>query len=52
MAPDGQVYPFARNVRDTGEFAGACFAPDGTTLFCNLQRQGVTVAITGPWPQG
>jgi secreted PhoX family phosphatase len=38
-------------VRDTGELAGVCFAPDGSTLFFNLQREGVTVAITGPWPR-
>ena len=31
------------------ELAGACFSPDGTTLFVNIQRPGMTVAITGPW---
>ena len=27
-----------------------CFAPDGKTLFVNIQYPGTTVAITGPWP--
>jgi len=32
-----------------GEFAGATFSPDGTTLFVNIQQSGLTLAITGPW---
>jgi secreted PhoX family phosphatase len=39
---------FAR-ARMPGEFAGATFAPDGSTLFVNIQQAGVTLAITGPW---
>ncbi|HTN39608.1 MAG TPA: phosphatase, partial [Asticcacaulis sp.] len=41
---------FARNV-DAGhsEWAGVTFSPDGSTLFANIQGNGVTVAITGPW---
>ena len=31
------------------EWAGATFAPDGRTLFVNLQSPGVTLAITGPF---
>ncbi|HEY0891421.1 MAG TPA: alkaline phosphatase PhoX [Cellvibrio sp.] len=31
------------------EFCGACFSPDGTTLFVNIQQPGFTLAITGPW---
>ena len=34
------------------EFAGACFSPDGRWLFVNVQRPGVTFAITGPWERG
>ncbi len=32
-----------------GEWAGACFSPDGKWLFVNIQDPGVTFAITGPW---
>ena len=31
------------------EWAGACFSPDGRTLFANVYRPGFTVAITGPF---
>ena len=33
----------------SGGFAGACFSPDGSTLFANLQSPGITVAISGPF---
>jgi secreted PhoX family phosphatase len=36
-------------VRDESELTGATFSPDGTTLFVNLQKTGLTVAVTGPW---
>lgn len=49
VTPDAKVYQLARNARDDGEFAGACFSPDGSTLFVNIQGQGLTLAITGPW---
>lgn len=49
VTPDGRVYKLARNARSTTEFAGATFSPDGTTLFVNMQLDGVTLAITGPW---
>ncbi len=50
VAPDGLIYPIARNA-DAGksEFAGACFSPGGKTLFVNIQRPGITLAITGAW---
>jgi secreted PhoX family phosphatase len=32
-----------------GEWAGACYSPDGRWLFANIQRPGITFAITGPW---
>ena len=32
-----------------GEFTGGCFAPDGRTMFVNIQTPGITVAITGPF---
>ncbi|HEV3486064.1 MAG TPA: alkaline phosphatase PhoX [Vicinamibacterales bacterium] len=36
ISPTGEVFDFARNLRNTIEFAGACFSPDGQTLFVNL----------------
>jgi len=49
ITPRGEIYKFARNLRSAGEFAGACFSPDGSTFFVNMQVEGWTVAITGPW---
>lgn len=50
ITPDGKVYAFARNVfRDNAELAGACFSPDGRTMFLNIYWPGMTLAITGPW---
>jgi uncharacterized protein len=56
VTPKGQVYTVGRNaqtsggdVGDNSELAGACFSPDGTTLFVNIYRPGTTLAITGPW---
>lgn len=50
LTPDGRIYTLAMNVHPAkGEFCGACFSPDGSTLFVNIQRPGMTLAITGPW---
>ncbi|MEH2171418.1 alkaline phosphatase PhoX [Nostoc sp.] len=49
ITPSGEIYKFARNALQTGEFAGACFSPDGRTLFVNIQSPGITLAIWGPW---
>jgi secreted PhoX family phosphatase len=61
---DGRVFTFAQNniilrkdynrrVRAgnyrMNEWAGACYSPDGKWLFVNIQKPGVTFAITGPW---
>lgn len=48
IAPDGRAYALARS-RVKTEWAGACFSPDGRTLFVNLYSPARTVAITGPW---
>ena len=47
VTPEGKIYKLART--SLGEFAGACFSPDDSTLFVNIQTPGLTVAITGPW---
>lgn len=50
ITPDGKVYTIGRNVyRDNAELAGACFSPDGATLFVNIYWPGITLAVTGPW---
>jgi hypothetical protein len=46
---DGQIYKLGRNAMNEGEFAGATFSADGSTLFVNIQSPGLTLAITGPW---
>jgi len=48
ITPEGVAYPLALSRTQT-EWAGACFSPDGKTLFVNLYRPAKTVAITGPW---
>ena len=45
----GAPQPLARNEISASEFAGPCFSPDGQTLFTNLQADGLTLAITGPF---
>ena len=42
------AHPLARLRRQT-ELAGACFSPDGRTLFVNAYSPTMTLAITGPW---
>ena len=49
ITPQGTVYKFAHNAVSDSEFAGATFSPDGSTLFVNIQGDGLTLAITGPW---
>jgi secreted PhoX family phosphatase len=61
----GEIFDFAENHGSDYEFAGACFSPDGETLFVNIQGEtrgvpedpevqgkGVTLAIWGPWAAG
>ncbi|MEC9067930.1 MAG: alkaline phosphatase PhoX [Pseudomonadota bacterium] len=48
ITPEGTAYPLALLHMQT-EWAGACFSPDGRTLFVNAYSPTRTFAITGPW---
>jgi secreted PhoX family phosphatase len=48
ITPEGVAYQLAL-LRAQTEWAGACFSPDGKTLFVNVYSPAKTVAITGPW---
>lgn len=50
VTPEGRLYPLAQNSLNDSELAGAAFSADGSTLFVNLFRPGMTLAIRGPWP--
>ncbi|HUF26477.1 MAG TPA: alkaline phosphatase PhoX [Gemmatimonadaceae bacterium] len=60
LTRNGDIFDFARNVLNRSELAGACFSPDGQTLFVNIQGStidagrtlGGTFAIWGPWETG
>ena len=60
LTRDGRIFEFARNTLNNTEFAGACFSPDGRTLFVNIMgsttdagtQRGATLAIRGPWERG
>lgn len=49
VSPTGDVSTFAHNAKSDSEFAGVCFSPDGSTMFVNIQGDGLTLAINGPW---
>ena len=49
ITPEGKIFKLAKNAKSSGEFAGATFSPDGSTLFVNMQHDGLTLAITGEW---
>jgi len=51
VTPEGNLYKFGRNAVSDSELAGATFSPDGSTLFFNIQGDGLTLAVTGPWHQ-
>ncbi|GIJ61782.1 alkaline phosphatase PhoX [Virgisporangium aurantiacum] len=53
----GRTFEFLVNRFSASELAGACFSPDGQTLFVNVygtaaEGSGFTAAITGPWRRG
>jgi len=49
ITPAGEIHVLGRNSYNDKELAGACFSPDGSTLFVNIFDPGITLAITGPW---
>jgi secreted PhoX family phosphatase len=60
VTPDGLIYDLAKTAANETEFAGACFDPDGKTLYLNQQgdrgdlpsggvNRAVTYAIYGPF---
>lgn len=50
LTPAGQLYAIAANTQ--AEWSGACFSPDGRTLFVNIfKKPGMTLAIRGDWAQ-
>lgn len=51
ITPEGKYYNLGENALNESELAGVCFAPDGQTLFVNIQRPGITLAIWGNFPQ-
>jgi secreted PhoX family phosphatase len=51
LTQSGELFDFARNARSTDEFAGGCFSPDGKAMFLNMQGDGITLVITGPFPE-
>jgi secreted PhoX family phosphatase len=51
ITPDGKIYNIARNIGSSSEMAGVCFSPSGKTLFVNIQEEGLTLAVVGPWRQ-
>jgi secreted PhoX family phosphatase len=48
VTPAGSTYVFGA-LRVQTELAGACFSPDGRTLYVNAYSPARTLAITGPW---
>jgi secreted PhoX family phosphatase len=64
LTRDGRIFDFAANRINSNEFAGACFSPDGETLFVNVQGDtrrpsggaapvpGYTFAVWGPFADG
>ncbi len=49
VADDGTPSLFARNALSGSEFTGVTFSPDRRTLFANIQDEGYTFAVTGPF---
>ena len=48
VTPEGQFYKLGHNAYNHSEL-GIRFLPDGQTLYVNIQKSGITLAIRGPW---
>jgi secreted PhoX family phosphatase len=46
---DGSTSILARNIHSGAEWAGACFSEEGHVMFVNMQGDGLTFAIKGPF---
>ncbi len=58
LTTDGEIYDFAQGLNNNTEFAGACFDPDGRTLYVNHYGERGTLPfgpagnLTGGPPAG
>ena len=46
---DGSISTLAQNIWSGSEWAGACFSQQGHVMFVNMQGDGLTFAIRGPF---
>jgi hypothetical protein len=51
ITKEGRIYRIAQVGMNRSELCGCCVSPDGSTVFVNIQRPGITVAISGPFPK-
>ncbi len=49
LTRDGELFDVARNAASDGELTGVCFSPDGGAMFVNLQQEGLTLIVEGPF---
>lgn len=49
VTPGGEVSTLARNALSKSEFTGVCLAPQEDALFVNMQKDGLTLVIKGPF---
>jgi secreted PhoX family phosphatase len=49
ITPQREIYKFAWNALNESDLSGACFSPDGSTMFLNILEPGLTLAVIGPW---
>ena len=52
LSREGDLFDFAENLINASEFTGACFSPDGKSMFVNMQNPGLTFEIRGKFNRG